>query len=276
MKDSLGEFAILDHNLIETSKLNEYICLENSVYEVIRVIDGIPLFLEDHLTRLYDSVKILGYNYNDSEIKIGSSINGLIASNSITNGNFKIIVSFKNTPPRFIAYIMQHSYPAIELYKTGISTSVLFAERKNPNAKNFQSVRELAQKTIKEREVYEVIFVSENGSVTEGSKSNLFFINGNKLITAPSDAVLKGITRKYVLKAAFNIKLEVEERNISLKELPNFEVAFISGTSPKVLPIKNIDQFSYNVSNSKLTLLMKEFDLIMKNYILEKKKISNI
>ena len=37
--------------------------------EVIRVIDGVPLFLEDHLNRMFDSANIIGYNIDRDEQK---------------------------------------------------------------------------------------------------------------------------------------------------------------------------------------------------------------
>ena len=37
-----------------------------SIYEVIRIEQGIPLFLEDHLSRLFESADISHLNINES------------------------------------------------------------------------------------------------------------------------------------------------------------------------------------------------------------------
>ncbi|MBK8806586.1 MAG: aminotransferase class IV [Bacteroidales bacterium] len=273
INDAIGTHLIVNDSVIE-SKLSTNIDLsQTSVYEVIRIIDSVPLYLEDHLERLFTSISLLGLSTSWQICEITDKISNLLYANNIINGNIKLIISFYPDQELFLVYQIKHAYPTPELYSNGISTSVLFAERKNPNAKQFQSVRELAQKTIIQRSVYEVVLVNEKKNITEGSKSNLFFILDNNLITAKAEEVLKGITRKYVIAAAQNIGMKIYERSISLSELNSFEAAFISGTSPKILPIQNIDQYNYQIENLKLRLLMNEFNSLIDNYI--KKKTFN-
>ena len=40
----------------------------------------------------------------------------------------------------------------------------------------------------------------KNNEITEGSRSNIFFLKDETLVTAPDNAVLNGITRKHILE----------------------------------------------------------------------------
>jgi len=40
--------------------------------------------------------------------------------------------------------------------------------------------------------------------------------------------------------------VECFEGNVNIDSLSSFESAFITGTSPKVLPVRNINELSYN------------------------------
>ena len=47
---------------------------------------------------------------------------------------------------------------------------------------------------------------------------------------------------------------------------------FISGTSPKILPIKEVDQIKYDINNIIMRKLMKAFDEEVESYIEKFKK----
>ena len=57
-------------------------------------------------------------------------------------------------------------------------------------------IRERPVRLISDNKLYEVLLVDRNGRITEGSRSNVFFVKGNKFYTGPSAMVLVGITRK--------------------------------------------------------------------------------
>ena len=57
------------------------------LYEVLRVIDGIPLFLEDHLERLYNSVNLLRIENAPNKGFIEECILNLISTKNQQFGN---------------------------------------------------------------------------------------------------------------------------------------------------------------------------------------------
>ncbi|MBQ1694910.1 MAG: aminotransferase class IV, partial [Bacteroidales bacterium] len=58
-----------------------------------------------------------------------------------------------------------------------------------------------------------------------------------------------------------------EEKDIDLSEISNFDAAFISGTSPKILPIATMDNVRFDVENEKLRLLMQKFNEVVNQNI---------
>ena len=102
---------------------------------------------------------------------------------------------------------------------------------------------------------YEAFLVDDEGYITEGSRSNIFFVREGKLYTAPDDKVLGGITRKHVIDLCSINGIEIEFRCIALAEIEEYESVFMTGTSPMVLPVKSIDDFEFNVDIPVVNLL---------------------
>lgn len=232
-----------------------------SIYEVIRIIDGKPLFLKLHLKRMNNSAKITNLKLWLDEENIRNNILKLIKANEVFIGNIKIVFNFseKNT---FLAYFLPYKYPSQENYKKGVDTIFYHGERENPNAKvmNYE-FRAKVDSMIKEKNVFEAILVDDSGNITEGSKSNIFMIKGNNIVTAPLKNVLPGTTRKVVMDLCSKMGLEVLEEDVNYKDISKFDALFISGTSPKVLPIKKVGNIKFNSSNNKILLkIIKVYD----------------
>ena len=54
---------------------------EKIIYEVLRVIDGKPIFLENHFRRMENSFKLIGEEFSLSYEKISNAIYELIKNN---------------------------------------------------------------------------------------------------------------------------------------------------------------------------------------------------
>lgn len=236
---------------------------EGGIYEVLRVVDGIPLFLEEHLNRLYHSAKISGKTIPASFSDIQTFLNQLIQKNGVREGN--VLISCKNT---LKAFFIPHNYPSIKQYTEGVRCGILHAERMNPNAKVFQTtVRKQANKLIAQKAFYEVLLVDSNNHITEGSRSNVFFIKDKRIITPKAEKVLPGITRQKTIECASELGFSFVEKELALTELPKFEAAFLTGTSPNILPVRCIEENEFSVTNEVLRKLMKQFDCMTKEYI---------
>lgn len=239
---------------------------EKIIYEVLRVINGIPIFLEAHLKRMKNSFQLINEEFSMNYEEIATKINDLIKSENKTNGNIKITYGINEKILR--VFFIDHFYPNSDMYINGVDTILFFGERENPNAKIVNdNFREKVNKEIKDRGAYEAILVDKDGSITEGSKSNIFMVKGNKLITSPAKAVLPGVTRSEILQLAKNLKIEIQEIEYKYTNLDQLDGMFISGTSPKVLPIKKVNDVCLNPNNDIVRTLMREYDKEIDRYM---------
>jgi len=221
-----------------------------------------PVFVKDHFERLLKSAKIIDKTIKLTDIsKFQENINQLIKLNEIENGNIRIDV-ICSLPQMILFYQIEANYPKPEDYKNGVSAVLQFDERKNPNAKTFhKDLREKASIIKKESNAYETILVNNKNQITEGSKSNLFFVKDNIIYSAPEEQILAGITRKHIINIMNKLTIEHKQKTISTIELSNFDAAFISGTSPIILPLNKIDNHTFDVDNVLVRKLMNEFSL---------------
>lgn len=253
-------------NYTSDSKENERI-----IYEVIRVINKVPLFYEDHIKRLESSFRLMEKPFSYKYDKIKEYLTRLIDANNIECGNIKLTFDIKTDTMK--VFSIKHSYPKEELYKTGVKTILYHGERSNPNAKVVDSnFRKKVTEEINKAEAFEAILVNNNEYITEGSKSNIFMIKEDKLYTSPLEEVLPGVTRGRIIALAKSLGIKVEEKNINYKELRDFDAMFISGTSPKILPILIVDDINMNIENKIMKMLIKEFNKEIEYYVNKFKK----
>ena len=111
-----------------------------------------------------------------------------------------------------------------------------------------------------ENNAFEAILINHDDTVSEGSRSNVFFVKDKKIITSPDELVLLGVTRSKVISACQETFV-VEKRIINFNELKDFDGAFITGTSNDVLPIKTMDDIVYNSSQNKVVKRVSELYL---------------
>jgi len=242
-----------------------------SVYEVIRIIDGIPLFLEDHLGRLMNSIHLINRKPDVSFTDIADEIHRLTEQNNFTKGNVKIVCNFlpkKNAPDAVLIFFIPHHYPEKEKYLEGIKMQSLVMERPNPNAKVINSTLTREVQDLKaQNDLDEILLVQHDGIMSEGSKSNIFFVRGDEILTASRDLVLAGITRDKVINICKNNGIVCRETKINIKDLSKMSGAFITGTSPKIMPVNQINQFRLQSQHPIISKIRKLYDEMITIYL---------
>jgi branched-chain amino acid aminotransferase len=244
-----------------------------TIYEVIRVISGIPLFMERHIERLEASARLIGYSIDSISNNIRQSIAELIKANDNPEKNIRIVVyNMENTVPDYSIYFIHSSYPTPEQYETGVHGILLKEERSNPNAKVVNSgYKERVAAALADANAYEALLVNSKDEITEGSRSNVFFIKNNEVLTSPKGNVLIGITRVYVFEICRDLGIEIIEKPISVSMLREMDGVFITGTSPKILPISTIDDMSFNSArNPVIKTIMTSYNDRIEEYIKKK------
>lgn len=243
------------------------------VYEVLRVIESIPLFYEDHLERLYHSCEIVGRKVDFDAVVFFDQLIELSLKNNITHGNLMISVLFFPDNHQVKAQFIPHVYPREQAYVSGVEVGFLDAERPTPNAKVAQtSVRVEADKVLAQTGFYEVLLVDQNHCITEGSRSNCLGIRENKMFTAPFDKILKGITLLKVIDIARELNIEVVYEPINRYKLASFDALFLTGTSPRILPVNRAGEFHFDVNHPLMNDIREVYDRMISDYIAQKKE----
>lgn len=269
MSDINLDYFIFNNNIYPASEFDSvYLEDKSSLYEVLRVNNSTPLFLEEHFDRLLTSGNVIGHDLNIKFEDLKANIDTLIKKNKVVNHNIKIVVNNLSLEPNVYYYFIKTNYPNDSLYETGVKTLTYNAERDNPQAKIINtSLRENINALLKEKDCYEAILVNNEGYITEGSRSNLFFIKDNALYTPLGKDVLLGITRKRIIELSQKNGITFKEIPIHVDDLKSFSSIFISGTSPKVLPVYSVDSTKLDTKNSLLLKIMKLYNDEIESYL---------
>lgn len=258
---------LLNNTEIEVSDFSDKIFGSGlSIYEVIRVFNHKPIFLNDNLMRLSNSIKKSNLDIEVSNLDIKNKLQRFIALENISEGNLKYVLHIVSDRTDEYLYQIPHSYPSEENYQNGVKTITLHAVRENPEVKYVnESLRELTNKLIRENQVYEILLIDNEEYITEGSRSNVFFIQGNTLYTASVQHVLPGTCRKRVIDICKDNGIALKEERTAYSSVQKYDAAFITGTSPLILPIRQIDNFMFNTNNQLLRRLMNIYFALLKN-----------
>lgn len=259
MNECYGKKFILNGNLQPSEMFDNSLVYEgDSVYEVLRMIKGAPIFFPDHMQRLAMSAKLQKKKVLADIPTLRKDIISLTRSDKKRETNLKIVFNYNNGATNYLLYFIEPIYPSEAQYQKGVKGILFFAERKDPESKviNHKLRSSIYHKLIVESG-YEAILVNENNLITEGSRSNIFFLKGETLVTAPDNVILNGITRKHILEICAENKIKVEFACVNVEELKQYEAVFMTGTSPMVLPFCCIDNNFFNVKVPMIDTLRK-------------------
>jgi branched-chain amino acid aminotransferase len=247
------------------------------VFEFFRVVQGVPVFIEDHLNRFaYSAQQIeLACPYSLSELE--KFIQDLIKTNHLAHAGIQMVLTGGYSEDIFTPGI-----PNLVIAPTEIKPQPAIYYQQGAKIILYQNLREIAgakttayitavklAKRMKAELATEVVY--HNGLfVSEGARSSLCIIQNGTLITA-KEGVLPGITRLHMLKIAETL-LPVEYRAFTLDELFSADEVILTGATREVMPITQIeDQTVAGGSVGPFTQkLMQAFSAHVEAYIASK------
>jgi branched-subunit amino acid aminotransferase/4-amino-4-deoxychorismate lyase len=203
--------------------------------------------MEDHLARLTGSARQMNLRLPLSLGEIEDVIHVLLSKNALAYSSIKVIVTggesadgFSPGKPQIIILNNPFSDPPEAIYKSGVSLMLHEYLRDLPQVKSTAYARALSLQAEWNDAGHIDVLYHQNGLVSEVSRSNVYYFEGDTLRTNVAD-VLQGVTRKNVLKCAeelFNIQIAP----IELSSLLAAEEVFITSSTKKVLPIVRIGE----------------------------------
>jgi len=249
MNECFGKKFILNGHLYPSDQFDNTLVYEGeSIYEVIRMVKGNPVFFRDHMERLETSMKIQQKESLADYKVLRRDIINLVKTEKRKDINLKIVFNYNKKSTNYLVYFIEPIYPSEEQYKKGVKGILFYAERKDPESKviNHKLRSSIYHKLILEAG-YEALLVNEDNLITEGSRSNIFFLKGSTLTTAPDEAILNGITRKYILEICRENKIKVKFMCVPVDSLQEYDAVFMTGTSPMVLQFSCVGDIFFNV-----------------------------
>ena len=93
-------------------------------------------------------------------------------------------------------------------------------------------------------------------------------IKGNEVLTAPIQDVLPGVTRDRIIELLKKLNIKVFEKNVNYNDILKMDALFITGTSPKVLPISKVNEIKFSsITNPILIRTIVEYNNLIEEYI---------
>jgi len=202
------------------------------VYETLRTLNHKPVFLKEHLDRLLRSTKKMGINIPYSINEIISRLNSIISDFPNPNQRTRIIVA-KN---HFIIYTSKLIIDSTIF--NGVHVLTTLTKRNTPELKTTDYCNCLkAWNEAQKSNCFEAILVDENSDVFEGSRSNVFWIKNEKLITR-KDNVLPGVTRQKIIS---NTTYPFEFGNLNVNDFNLIDELFITNSGSGIVPVSHIN-----------------------------------
>lgn len=244
--------TILPYDEVGHEYLDRGLFFGDGVYEVVRSYNGRIFALEEHLERFESSLKAIEITKVDINQVRSKVINAFEKAN-ISNACIYFHVTRGSEPrghtgsddlePNFFLTVKELEDDT-KMKAEGISVITYPDQRwKRCDIKSLNLLPNvMAKREAAKRNSYEAIFVNDEGFITEGASSAFFAIKEKELQTSPLSAnILPSITRKFVIKAAINIGLEIVNNSIMPQEAVLCDELFIAVTTKDIVPIVKFD-----------------------------------
>ena len=212
-----------------------------SVYEYLRIKQGVFVHLDEHIARLRESLDGIGLRIQYSVEDIVDSLKHLCKEENLTDETFRILIVGGGEGYYFITHFPHTACPD-EFYKVGIKCTTFHGERYLPTMKTGNLLMQfLALKDAESKGCYEGLLVNSKGYVTEGTRSNFYGIKDGVIYTASDDEVLHGVTRLGLVDSARKLGIPIKYEPVYATDFEKYDSLFITSTSMKALPIDEID-----------------------------------
>jgi branched-chain amino acid aminotransferase len=245
-----GQFVEEDKAVISVKDIS--VLRGFGVFDFLITYNKRPFRLKQHVERLQNSARYIGLdiklstdeicaiteetvkrNTHHDESNIRLVYTGGVAADGVTpegNGKLMVMVTPKHQLPEW-------------WYNDGVKIITVDFQRIFPLSKSTNYLTAVyALGLAKEQNAVEAIHVSPDNQLQEGTTTNIFLIQGNRLIT-PEKNILPGVTRSAILELAVD-HFDVEVRDINMNELSNADEMFITASNKEVVPVVTINDLT--------------------------------
>jgi branched-chain amino acid aminotransferase len=219
----------------------------DGAFEVMRLYQGRPFALEDHLARLARTCAGLRLELDLDTWR--TEITALLERSGPIEGLLRLVLTRGGRRIALIEPLPRHKAIARVATIRYAPNRVLDGLKTLSYAGNM-----LATRLAKEGGYDEALLVSPHGRVLEGPTWSFFWVRNGRLLTPPlEDRILGSITRERILAAT-----DATEEICTLDDLQAAEEAFVASTVRVVQPIAAIDEMILPAAPGPVTLRTRE------------------
>ena len=236
--------------------------LGDVVFDIARTFAGEPFRLNDHVDRLYRSLKFMDIDPGLSKREMDTVCREAVERNAAllpSAGDFNINPfvtggAWVRGQPRaapatvcvavkpigfsqFARYYLEGAHGVIARTRS-YSSNVMEPKVKHHSRANFV-LAELEARAVDPAAM--PILLDTEGNVSEGIGYNVFIVRDGAIMTAPDDVILQGVSRKTIIEVAQGLDLPVVEERFQPYDVYNADEVFFSGTSPRIYPVGMVD-----------------------------------
>lgn len=263
-----GEIFPIDTALFKTNDLG--LLRGYGLFDYFRTYNGLPFRWDDYWQRFENSARLLRLEVPVTQEEAGKILADLHALSGQAEVAFRFVLTGGYAPdsvhvvqPNLLirAEALPQDNPAGRL--RGIKVLPYEYVRDLPEIKSTNYVHMILMADEMRRQQASDLLFYKNGEVSELTRSNIFLIKDNVLVTSNQN-ILSGITRKVVMELA-RAFFEVQVRPVLLEELLKADEVFTTSSTKWVMPVVAVgDTFIADGTAGKKTLFLQE---LFENYV---------
>ncbi|WP_018131738.1 aminotransferase class IV [Effusibacillus pohliae] len=245
----------------------------HGVFETMRAYSGQVFLLREHLQRLRASASLLRIPLDLSDDAAARAIASLLRENRLADAYVRLTVSRGPGPigmrgafgaPSVLIFAKPLALPPAEAYAQGRDLCILQTRRNTPETgvrvKSLNFLNSLAGAwEAADRGYAEGMMLDGEGHIAEGTVSNLFFAERERLWTPSLDTgILPGVTRAYVIRLAHELGIAVAEARFGVERLADFTEAFTTNSLTEIVPVRSVDGHVFPLCPGPLTRRLME------------------
>jgi branched-chain amino acid aminotransferase len=228
----------------------------DGIWEAVRLHDGVLVFLDDHLDRLWAAAATTRIEIGMTRDELTAELWKVLRANRMSDGvhvRFMVTRGTKRTPsqdPRLTVsgpniviipeYKTPRDGPGVRLFTSTIRRGGpdMLDPRLNCHSK-LHEVMALNQALAAGAD--EALMLDPHGNVATCNSTNFFIVRGGDVWTSTGAYCLHGITRAKVLGAARAAGIPTREKDFSLFEVYAADEAFVTGTFGGLTQVLSVD-----------------------------------